>query len=205
MRRIYKFLIGFILFAGSWIYAAPFFAENLIVEKPLEKADVILVLAGSSVYTERTEKAAEIYRQGSAPKIVLTDDGEQSGWSRTEQRNVPYVELARRDLIAQGVPADNIEIVVPNGSGTIYEARIVKEKALENGWQSIIIVTSAYHTRRALWTFEKVFAGDTVEIGIVGAPTGRQTPAPFEWWLTALGWRLVGGEYVKSFYYWIYY
>ena len=188
---------------AAWIFLAPFFAERLIVEKGLERADAILILAGSSVYVERTNRAVELYKQGIAPRIVLTDDGEKTGWSRQEKRNIPYVEMARRNLIAQGVPADRIEIYKPVGSGTIYEAQIIEETVRENGWQSILIVTSAYHTRRALETFENVLA-DNVQIGIVAAPTGREI-STFYWWLTAPGWNWVASEYVKSFYYWVYY
>ncbi len=82
-----------------------FLAKRLIIEKSLERADVILVLGGSSVFIERTQKAAEIFKQGVASKILLTDDGEKAGWSRMERRNPPYVELAQKNLVAQGVPA----------------------------------------------------------------------------------------------------
>ena len=203
--RIFKFLIGFIFLLAAWIFLAPFVATGLIVEKPLERADVILVLGGSSVYLERTEKAAEIYKQSVAPRIVLTDDGEKTGWSRTEKRNIPYVEMAQRNLVALGIPAESIEIIKPVGSGTIYEARAFKEKSGQENWKRILIVTSAYHTRRAAQTFDDVFAGDDIKIGIAAPPTGRQTPPPFYWWLVPQGWNVVAGEYVKSFYYWVYY
>lgn len=203
--RKFKFLVGFVFAIVAWIFLAALLAESLIVEKPLERADVILVLGGSLVYLERTDEAAEIYRQAVAGKIVLTDDGERTGWSRDERRNVPYVELAHRNLIARGVSAENIEIVKPPGSGTIYEARAFVEKSRRENWKRILIVTSAYHTRRALRTFERVFAGENVEIGIAAPPAGRQTPPPFYWWLTTRGWNVVAGEYVKSFYYRMYY
>lgn len=203
--RAFKFLVTFLLLLTAWIFTAPFLAENLIVEKPLERADVILVLAGSSVYRERTRKAAEIYKQGVAPKIILTDDGEKGGWSQIEKRNPPFVELARSDLIAQGVPAEAIEIIVPNGSGTAHEARITQEKARENNWKTILLVTSAYHTRRALWSFEKVSGNAELQFGIVAAPAGEQTPMPEYWWFSPRGWNFVAGEYVKSFYYWLCY
>lgn len=190
---------------AAWILIAPFFAERLIVERNLERADAILVLAGSSVYLERTSKAAESFKQGIAPKIVLTDDGEKTGWSRLEKRNVPYVELAQRNLIALGVPAENIEIIKPNGSGTIYEAQIFREKSQTENWKDILLVTSAYHTRRTLWTFERVFENENINFGIVSPPTGEQMPSPFYWWLVPHGWNFVAGEYVKSFYYWVYY
>lgn len=200
-----RILIVFLLLFLSWIFLAPRLAERLVVEKPLERADVILVLGGSSVYFERTEKAAEIYRQGVAPKIVLTDDGERAGWSRFERRNIPYVELAQRNLVARGVPVESIEIIKPIGSGTIYEAQEFKEKSTRENWQTVLLVTSAYHTRRTRWTFDRVFENKAVEFGIAAPPAGGQTPPPGYWWLTPHGWNFVAGEYVKSFYYWVYY
>ena len=190
-----------------WILLAPFLAENLIVEKPLEKTDAILVLGGSHTYLERTQKAAELYKKGAAAKIYLTDDGEQAGWSSIEQRNPWFVELARNSLIAQGVAAEHIEILSPKVSGTIYEARIAAEKAKSANLKSILLVTSAYHTRRALGTFERVFAENnlSIQLGISAAPPGIQTPSPGFWWLSAFGWQIVAGEYVKSAGYWVYY
>jgi uncharacterized SAM-binding protein YcdF (DUF218 family) len=188
-----------------WIAAAPLLASYLIVEKPLHQADAILVLGGSSVYRERTKLAAELYLRGAAPKILLTDDGGKSGWSQTEQTNLPYVELARRNLVDQGVAPGAIEILEPHVSGTIDEARLLHSKVPGAGIKSLLLVTSAYHSRRALAAFEKATAGDSVEIGIQTAPTGGETPNPVSWWLSGRGWAFVGGEYVKSVFYWLYY
>lgn len=205
MSRGFKILLVILLMIPAWLGVAWFLAERLIVEKTLERADVILVLGGSSVYVERAQKAAELYKKGIAPKIFLSDDGERGGWSRIEQRNTPYVELTRKQLIVQGVAPENIEIFKAIGSGTIYEAREFQKIAAEKNLHSVLIVTSAYHTRRALWTFEKVSAYEKTEIGIIPAPTGEQTPPPFVWWLSSFGWDVVAGEYVKSAYYWVYY
>lgn len=201
-------ILGFILLLFLiWLFLAPLLAERLIIEKPLESADAIIVLAGSHTYVERTRKAAEIYNKRIAPKIYLTDDGEQAGWSQVEQRNPPYVELARNSLIANGVPAESIEILEPRVSGTIDEARILSLKAKNANLKSLLLVTSAYHTRRALATFQKVFDENKqpTTLGIAAAPTGEQTPPPGRWWLSIFGWKIVAGEYVKSFGYWVYY
>jgi uncharacterized SAM-binding protein YcdF (DUF218 family) len=200
-----KVFIGFIIVAGLWLICAPYIAELLIVNKPLEKADAIMVLGGSAVYIERTRKAAELYRQGIAPKILLTNDGERAGWSKKEQTNPPYVELARRALLAQGVPEEGIEILPGEVTGTDWEARRLLADLDNNPVRSVLLVTSAYHSRRALWTFEKFLAGKGVEFGVVYAPAGDQTPAPGTWWLSGQGWSMVGGEYVKSAVYWAYY
>lgn len=207
MSRKFKVLIILIAIITTWIFIAPFLAESLIVEKPMEKADAILVLGGSAVYVERTQKAAEIYKKNVAPVIFLTDDGERTGWSKIEKRNVPYVEMARKSLISQGIAPDAIVILQPQVTGTIYEARVLADKAKSENLQSVLLVTSAYHTRRALWTFERFFAENNVktELGIAAPATGEQTPPPFVWWLSPHGWGLVAGEYVKFLAYWLYY
>ncbi len=207
MRKVLRITIFFLVAIGIWLPLSWMLAEILIVEKPLKRADAILVLAGSTAYGERALRAAEIYKQGTAPRVLLTDDGEASGWSRAEQRNPLFVELARKNLIEQGVPAENIEILEPRTSGTIYEAQLLRQIAREKNYKSILLVTSAYHTRRALRTFEKIFGEDGIEteIGIEPAATGGQTPTPFLWWLSGRGWQAVAGEYVKGAYYWAYY
>lgn len=205
MSRVFKFAIGSVAAAALWLLTAPYFAERLIIEKPLEKADAIMVLGGSAVYVERTQKAAEVYKRGAAPKILLTDDGERAGWSKKEQTNLPYVELARRALVAQGVPEDAIEILPGQVTGTDWEARRFVEDLDRTNLHSVLLVTSGYHSRRALWTFEKFLAGRDVEIGVEHSPPGEQTPPLATWWLSARGWDMVGGEYVKSIAYWVYY
>ncbi len=205
--RKFRFVLCFLVLFLAWLFAAPLLAERLIVEKPLTRADAILVLSGSSVYIERTQKAAELYKSGVSDKILLTDDGGRGGWSQTERRNPPFVELAKNELIRQGVLADNIEILDEKVSGTIDEALILQKKVSERQWKSILLVTSAYHSRRVLQTFERVFAENhlSTEIGIAPAPTGVQTPPSFIWWLSPFGWQVVAGEYVKSLAYWAFY
>ena len=205
--RLLKAVIPFVGILLVWTFVAPFLAERLIVARPMDHADAILVLAGSSAYLERTKKAAFLYKEGVAPSVLLTNDGKNAGWSQKEQRNPPYVELAKRRLVAQGVPEAAIEIFSPQVSGTIAEAKLLGKKAAERRWKSLLIVTSAHHTRRALRTFESVFAANGVEtqIGIVPALNGEQAPPAYYWWLTATGWQDVAGEYVKSAYYYFVY
>lgn len=205
--RSFKLIIAFLVLFVGWIFLAPFLAENLIVEKKLEKADAILVLGGSSTYVERTRKAAELYKNGIAPKIFLTNDGGQGGWNIHEQRNPYFYENARWELIANGVPAENIEVLPEIVEGTHDEAVLFEKTAREMELKKVLIVTSAYHTRRALSTFESVFgeSSGAIEIGISSPPTGEQTPKPVLWWLAPKGWRFVAGEYVKIVGYWLFY
>lgn len=207
MNRRIKFLLVFCVVSVAWFFLAWLAAQSLIIEKPLARADAILVLSGSSTYGERTLKAAELYRNGVAPRVFLTDDGERAGWLRAEQINPRFVELARKNLMENGVPPEAIEILPGAVDGTKPEADALLKKVGRGDLKSILLVTSGYHTRRALRTFEKTFAEDNrdIEIGIAAVASGNQTPPPFLWWLSVKGWRFVAGEYVKSVYYWLYY
>jgi len=188
----------------GWVVLAPALANYLIVEKPLEHADTIIVLSGSAVYKERTRKAAELYKQGLAPRIFITDDGERSGWSNVENTNPPFVELEQRELISNGVSADAITVLPGVVSGTDQEAKALAAELAARPLDSVMIVTSAYHSRRALRTFERMFAGKAVTLGIEPAAPGENTPPPAYWWLKPRGWQTVAGEYVKSAVYWAY-
>ncbi len=82
------------------------------------------------------------------------------------------------------------------------EAVLLEKVVRERNLKSILPVTSAYHTRRTLSTFQKVF-GEKIEIGI--AAPEIPTPSPDYWWLFRQGWRNIALEYLKICYYWLYY
>jgi uncharacterized SAM-binding protein YcdF (DUF218 family) len=190
-----------------WFVLAWSAAEILIVEKPLEQADAILVLSGSSTFVERCDKAAELFRIGKAPKIFITNDGNRGGWSRRDGRNLFYWESAQRQLTKQAVAAEAIEVLPETVEGTKDEAVLLVKTAKERNLNSILLVTSGYHSRRTLWIFEKTAAENDIQIkfGIESPPVGRQTSRAAIWWLSPRGWRDVAGEYLKFAYYWLFY
>jgi uncharacterized SAM-binding protein YcdF (DUF218 family) len=191
-----------LLLLVAW-FVAWIAARALIVDADIPKADAIVVLSGSSTYVERTHKAAELYNQGRAPLVILTDDNTRGGWSSAQQRNPYFVERAHEELVKQGVPPAQIRVAPGLASGTSEEAVVIKDYAVAQGLHSLLVVTSAYHSRRALRTLRKTFAATGTTVGIVTAPTGWQTPAPAFWWLHLEGWRSVAGEWVKLIYYFV--
>jgi uncharacterized SAM-binding protein YcdF (DUF218 family) len=182
------------LFGLAWIGA-----KLLIVKSEMPSADAIVVLSGSSTYIERTAHAARLFREGRAPRVVLTNDGLLSGWNENEQRNPYFVDLAVKELKQHGVPADRIQIISGQAAGTFEEARLVGEFATSHSLKRLLIVTSAYHSRRALWSVRRNAQG--IEVGIESPPPGWQTPSPSNWWLRRWGWTVVAGEYGKLAYY----
>jgi uncharacterized SAM-binding protein YcdF (DUF218 family) len=173
----------------------------LIIEAPLARADAIVVLGGSANYQERAREAARLLREGRAPIILLTNDNLRGPWSSVEQRNPFFYERAFDEIENAGVPADKIDVLMQPVNNTHEEAELVRKYALDHGFHSVLIVTSAYHSRRALWTFSRVFRDTDINVGLIPASTGIETPRPATWWLTARGWKWVPTEYVKMIYY----
>ena len=200
-RGTRRWLRIIIALAIAWPVVAFVAARTLIVRSETSNAEAIVVLAGSSTYLERTQHAAQLFNQGLAPRIILTNDNIRSGWSVEEQRNPLFVERAAEELKRQRVPADKIEIVPGNVASTHDEALRIRDYTQARGWHSILVVTSAYQARRALWTLRRVFAGTDVTIGLDAAAPGQQSPRPATWWFDRLGWKVVAGEYLKIIYY----
>jgi uncharacterized SAM-binding protein YcdF (DUF218 family) len=190
-----------LILLASWSLLAWLGANLLIVRVPIDRADAIVVLSGSATYVERTHRAAQLYNEGRAPKIILTNDGQQGGWSNSKQRNPYFIERAREELLKLNVPATAIEEIPQSLANTYEEATELRRYAAAHGLRSLLVVTSAYHSRRALWTLRRVFDGSEVRIGMESPPTGEQTPRPALWWFFPSGWRFVFGEYVKLVYY----
>ena len=207
MKRVLLIAICLFIAFSVWIPLSWMAARYLTVEKPLPSADAIFVLSGSDAYGERTDEAARLFKEKIAPKIFLTNDGLKGGWNQKEQRNPYFIERARWRLIALGVPSEAIEMLPEIVTGTNDEANLLVKVSAERNLKSLLLVTSAYHTRRTLWTFERVVSKNNspLEIGIEFPSDGRNTPSRTGWWFSIKGWETVGTEYVKTVYYWLVY
>ena len=192
----------------AWPLVAWVAARSLVVRDELQPADVILVLSGASEYVERTRHAADLFKRGVAPKIILTNDNLRGGWNSEQQRNPYFIEREAEELRRAGVPAAQIEALPEPVASTYDEAVRLRAYAAEHKLGSVLIVTSAYHSRRALWTMRRVFRESGVRVSVAPVATGgtaQQTPPAATWWLSRRGWRSVAPEYPKIVYYWLRY
>jgi len=203
--RVWRFITVGVLALAVWSLLAWVAARALIVSAELPRADALVVLSGSGAYVERTQHAAQLFRQGRAPKIILTNDSQRGPWSIEEQRNPTFTERAISELRRSGVTPDRIEVLPDAISSTYSEALILRRYASEKGLRSILVVTSSYHSRRALWTLRHVFEGSGVEIGLETVAPGQQMPRPATWWWYPSAWQMVALEYPKLIYYWLRY
>jgi uncharacterized SAM-binding protein YcdF (DUF218 family) len=130
---VIAFLAVVILAVVAYFHPQPF----LCVDSGDVKADVMVVLGGG--VHDRPARAADLYSRRDAPDIILTGQGDDLiNW---------------RILRDAGVPARAIQI--ENKSLTTRENALYTIKLLRAGhYHRVILVTSWYHSRRALKTFE---------------------------------------------------
>ena len=205
LSRRRKLVIVVVSLLAAWPVIAYVAARNLIVEQPLDRSDAIVILSGSSTMVERVSEAVKLFKEGRSSKIILTNDNQLGGWSEELQRNPFFYERALALLVGQGIPRESIVVLQTPVSGTYDEAVLLSEYSRSNQVHQLLLVTSAYHSRRALRTFNRQFAGSNVKIGLVAVAPGIQTPRPAIWWLYVKGWKVVAGEYLKLIYYWMVY
>lgn len=151
----------------------------LQVEDTLERADYIVPLAGNWY---RHIRAAELYKQGYAPKILLSNSRPRKPgrYHRLrEEMGIPLInsrELRRRLLAHLDVPDNAILSFGKGHISTVEEAEALR-RFLGKKAAKIILVTSPYHTARAKMIFEDVMP----EKSFLAAspPEGRITS---RWW-----------------------
>jgi uncharacterized SAM-binding protein YcdF (DUF218 family) len=172
-------------------------AGYLVVEDELHPADIIFLLNGD--FNTRPFRAAELYAQGLAPRIVIArvepSPAERLGLIPNE------TDISARILELQGVPPEAIIILpVPGGVTSTYEeAALLRAYVQANDLRRVIVVTSAFHTRRAGWIVRQELAGlpVTVELAAARSPDYDET----NWWQSEAGLIAFNNEYIKLGYY----
>jgi uncharacterized SAM-binding protein YcdF (DUF218 family) len=183
-------MIGLLVLLG--LAALRFPQQVLTVDSGPVRADAIVVLGGGM--GERPVRAAELFSERAAPKIIVTGGGDTGD-------NV-------RLLGARGLPASAVE-VEPRARSTKQNAqftipllrRLGSERRAQGaeGPLRVIIVTSWYHSRRALHAFQH-YAPD---IQFYSRPSYFAFPRA-DW--SPQGIRgYVRAEYVKLLGYWVCY
>lgn len=147
-------------------------ADWWIVDEPLERSGAIVVLGGDNVTGDRVRHAVELYRQGWAPRVVL------SGMSYRSYFN--EVEWMRQEAVNLGVPEDHLIIVPQRASSTLAEAQALQPVLAENGFWKIIVVTSNYHTRRSRLIFHALYRERGTQVLMSAAPDYEFRPQ--RWW-----------------------
>ncbi len=172
--------------AGTGPWWLPALGRALAMAPNEGQADVIVVLGGGG--SERILHGIQLYRQGAAPSLWITG-------------NRPIPELAgfadgrlARDLAVRGgVPADAISLL--NTSSTWEDGLQIAALVKQKGLRRIVVVTSWYHSRRALTVIRKQLAGQAVLVYY--SPPKTLACCPDKWWLRDEPLVMVINEWIK--------
>jgi len=140
--------------------------QPLIRDEPPQKAEVIIILGGGVIkdtrtlpwgVEERIQRGVELYKQGLAPKVIVTGGLIAFNSYAESEVMAPY---ARR----LGVPAEDV-IEEAMAKDTFTNAKYSNQIMQKNNWRTAIMVTSDFHTQRACLVFRK----QSIEVTCVAA------------------------------------
>lgn len=149
-------------------------------------ADAIVAVSGGDT-NARTDEAIRLYQEGWADTLIFSGAAQDtSGPSNAEA-------MKKRALNA-GVPGHAI-ITEEFSRTTAENAQNTSEFIVNNDLERVVLVTSAYHQRRASLEFGARLGPD---VTIVNHPVATDKHwVGFWWWTTGRGWWLAIGELVK--------
>jgi uncharacterized SAM-binding protein YcdF (DUF218 family) len=185
-RRRVLLIAGSLVLAGTTLYLThvpllTWVGGLLVHQDALEPSSAILVLAGGVF--DRELEAAELYRSGLAPQVLMTREPDPDVFTALRERNVRVessLDLRRRVLIELGVPADHITVLPGIVSATVHEAHTARRWAEQARPQSLLVVTSSFHTARSRFIFLDVFRGLDITLRFVAARMSDFQP--HTWW-----------------------
>ena len=206
MKKKYKialFVLSIILIVLTLSYESIFrkIGHFLVFEQEPQKVDVIVVLNGRD--TERALATVDLYKEGYANLIVLARGPKQPGCDEFFKRvgkDWNSKIFFQRAIEAMGVPKDAFKLIGDGVTNTYDEAKATRQFLRENGYRSILLVTSKWHSKRAYLTFRSML-NDEEGISISSRPSQYDSFDPDNWWRREADAESVLSEYIRFVYY----
>jgi hypothetical protein len=166
MRRVW--LLAVAVLVGLSVGLAAKAGGFLVLDAP-QPSDVILVLAGET--DRRPELALQLLAQGYGRRIVLDVPADAKIYEFTQ------LDLARKYV--QDMPqAASVSICPIEGLSTKDESKEAEKCIAREGGKSVLIVTSDFHTRRAVGVFRREIPGHEYSV----AAARDETQFGVRWW-----------------------
>lgn len=168
----------------------------LVDEEPPVRADAIVVLAGTAE-PDRVLEAAALYRDGFAPRLVLSREPESAAYRQLSGLgvHVPSIQDRHRSVLQQlGIPPEAIVEVGGAPGSTVSEAAEVLGNLRSRGDRSILLATSKLHSRRAAMIYRQLAGGS---LRVISRPSRYDDFDSTGWWHRRTVARRVLIEYQK--------
>lgn len=160
--------------------------------------DVMVMLTGS--IPDRVLQTADLYTDGVAGKVWIVEEA-MGAFSELEERGVQIISnttQSKNALISLGIPADSIVILPGGATSTRMEAEVVRDYlANRAGINSLLLVTSSQHTRRAFKLFRAAFHSIPEPPDLYCSPSSYTNFNAEKWWRNKNDIQKVVEEYMK--------
>lgn len=171
----------------------------LITEDAPAQVDAVFVLGGS--VEDRGVEATRIYQRGWCEQFVFTGAPVPSalaslGLDSTE------AQCTRNAAVLAGLPRE-MTVALDKGTSTFEESEALLQYAVEQGFDTVMVVSNYFHLRRIGMVFRKRFRKEGITVLLHGAPSSDFNERT--WWTTEEGLIMLNNEYVKLGYYWLKY
>lgn len=150
-----------------------------------QEADAIVAVSGGDTHA-RTDEAVKLYENGWADTLIFSG-------AAADKSGPSNASAMRQHAIQSGVPVE--AIIIEDISETTHQnAQQSSGVFVDNDFRRVILVTSAYHQRRASIEFRS-YAPDNTQV--INHPVQQDSQWSAWWWLTPTGWWLASSELVK--------
>ena len=168
-------------------------ARPLFVHHPEATGQVAYVMADGPAYYERLFAASDLYHMHKVKQIAILDEQVSAGYNFIRKQSDSRNQRAIDYLTLHGVPADKIISIaeLENATfGSLSEARQFAKT--QPNVKSVVVVTSAPHTRRSLMCFQRSLPASVSVTSYAASPPAESWEIHSPIWI----------EYVKLFVYW---
>jgi hypothetical protein len=167
-KTIKRWLMAWVVMGCLAVVLAAKAGGFLVLDAP-RRCDVILVLAGET--DVRPQRALQLLARGYGRRVVLDVPAETKIYEFTQ------IQLAEKYVL--DLPQAALVSVCPvNGLSTKDESKDAEKCIAREGGKSVLIVTSDFHTRRAL----SIFRRETPEHEYSVAAARDETQFGVRWW-----------------------
>jgi uncharacterized SAM-binding protein YcdF (DUF218 family) len=136
-------LVGLLVVGGTWVRVAQIAGRD-----ERAAADAIVVLGAaqydgdpSPVFRARLDHAAQLYRDGVAPRVVTVGGGQPDDATTEGEAGAAYLAAAGID--------PTVLVPVGEGADTLASLRAADGLLTARGWRSVVLVTDPPHEARS--------------------------------------------------------
>jgi uncharacterized SAM-binding protein YcdF (DUF218 family) len=199
LKRNWFYFIGSLIFISTLYLAILSRVGVFLVRDDVPgHADAIVILMGN--FPERVLQAADLFADGRADRLIIVEES-MGAYRGLEERGVSIISKttqARDAAIGLGIPADSITILPGDARSTLTEAVIVSKYISDNrGTDTLILVSSSYHMRRAEMIFRKALKDAPGPIFVGCSPSAYTRFNADRWWREKEDIQHVLTEYLK--------